>query len=47
MKDMFPIAALLGGVACIIMGHAFAGVILCFASLWVYESENDRKGDSK
>jgi hypothetical protein len=42
MKDMFPIAALLGGVACIIMGQAFAGIVLCIAAACVYE---DDKGD--
>jgi hypothetical protein len=41
MKDMFPIAALLGGVACIIMGQAFAGIVLCFAAC-VYA--NDKGG---
>lgn len=29
MKYIFPTAMLLGGIGCIIMGPAFAGVVLC------------------
>jgi hypothetical protein len=42
MKDMFPTAALLGGVYCIIMGHAFAGIVLCIAAACVYEDDKGR-----
>jgi hypothetical protein len=43
MKDMFPVAALLGGVACIIIGQAFTGIILCIAAACVYEDDKGGK----
>jgi len=42
MKDLFPVAALLGGVACIIMGQAFAGIVLCIVAACDYEDYKGR-----
>ena len=36
MKYIFPVAGLISGVACILLGQVIAGVFLCLCSAVVY-----------
>jgi hypothetical protein len=36
MKYVFPVAGLISGVVCILMGQALAGTFLCFCSAILY-----------
>lgn len=36
MKYVFPVAGLISGVACILLGHGLAGMFLYFFSWMVY-----------
>jgi hypothetical protein len=45
MIYLFPTAMLIGGIACIATGQAFAGVMLCFFGALLFEKvvEKDKE----